>query len=197
MSSDRRREHAPEVRARLVAEMMADGSVSAISRRAGICTSVLHRWHRRARRESGLPVASAAARLLPVRVAAPEAARPTAPAAPVLEVVLGNGRVLRVPPGADPVAVAGLARQVQAVFGADPFSGHLFVFRGRRGDLVKVLWWDTQGLVLYAKRLERGKFVWPQAKDSAVSLTPAQLSMLLEGIDRRMPARSWRPEMAG
>lgn len=114
MSSDRRREHAPEVRARLVAEMMAGGSVSAISRRAGICASVLHRWHRRARREAGLPVASAAARLLPVRVAAPEAARPTAaPAAPVLEVVLCNGRVLRVPPGADPAAVAGLAAALE------------------------------------------------------------------------------------
>ena len=114
MSSDRRREHAPELRARLVAEMMAGGSVSAISRRAGICTSVLHRWHRRARREAGLPVASAAARLLPVRVAAPEAARPpAAPAAPVLEVVLGNGRVLRVPPGADPAVVARMAAALE------------------------------------------------------------------------------------
>ena len=71
------------------------------------------------------------------------------------------------------------------------------MFRGRRGDLVKVLWWDGQGLVLYAKRLERGQFVWPQARDGVVSLTPAQLSMLLEGIDWRMPARTWRPEMAG
>ena len=91
----------------------------------------------------------------------------------------------------------GLARQVQQTLGHDPFSGQLFVFRGRRGDLVKCLWWDTQGLVLYAKRLERGRFTWPQAKDGAVSLTPAQLSMLLEGIDWRMPARSWQPEMAG
>jgi transposase len=72
-----------------------------------------------------------------------------------------------------------------------------FRFRGRRGDLVGVLWWDGQGLVLYAKRLERGRFVWPQARDGAVSLTPAQLSMPLEGIDWRMPARTWRPEMAG
>lgn len=91
----------------------------------------------------------------------------------------------------------GLARQVQHVLGQDPFAGHLFVFRGRRGDLVKVLWWDTQGLVLYAKRLERGRFVWPQAKDGAASMTPAQLSMLLEGMDWRTPARSWRPEMIG
>lgn len=91
----------------------------------------------------------------------------------------------------------GLARQVQEVLQLDPFSGHLFVFRGRRGDLLKCLFWDTQGLVLYAKRLERGRFVWPQARDGAVSLTPAQLSMLLEGIDWRMPVRTWQPEMAG
>jgi transposase len=91
----------------------------------------------------------------------------------------------------------GLARQVQQVLGQDPFSGHLFVFRGRRGDLVKVLFWDGQGMCLFAKRLERGRFVWPQAKDGAVTLTPAQLSMLLEGIDWRMPARTWQPEMAG
>ena len=90
----------------------------------------------------------------------------------------------------------GLARQVQEALGHDPFGGQLFVFRGRRGDLVKCLWWDGQGLVLYAKRLERGRFVWPQAKDGAVSLTPAMLSMLLEGIDWRMPAWTARPETA-
>ena len=91
----------------------------------------------------------------------------------------------------------GLSRQVQQVLGHYPFSGHLFVFRGKRGDLVKVLYWDTQGLCLFAKRLERGRFVWPAAKDGVVCLTPAQLSMLLGGIDWRMPARTWRPEMAG
>jgi transposase len=91
----------------------------------------------------------------------------------------------------------GLARQVQQVLGQDPFSGHLFVFRGRRGDLVKVLFWDGQGLCLFAKRLERGRCVWPQAKDGVVTLTPAQLSMLLEGIDWRMLSRTWQPEMAG
>jgi transposase len=91
----------------------------------------------------------------------------------------------------------GLAMLVQQQLGQDPFSGQLFVFRGRRGDLVKVLAWDGQGLCLFSKRIEKGRFVWPQAKDGAVSLTPAQLSMLLEGIDWRMPVRSWRPEMAG
>jgi transposase len=90
----------------------------------------------------------------------------------------------------------GLAALVQLHLGQDPFSGQLFAFRGRRGDLVKVLSWDGQGLCLYAKRMEKGHFVWPQAKDGAVSLTAAQLSMLLEGIDWRMPVRTWRPEMA-
>ena len=81
--------------------------------------------------------------------------------------------------------------------GQDPFSGHVFCFRGRRGDLVKLLWWDGDGLCLFAKRLERGRFVWPRAEEGAAVLTRAQLSMLLEGIDWRMPRRTWRPELAG
>jgi transposase len=91
----------------------------------------------------------------------------------------------------------GLASLAQNHLGKDPFSGQLLVFRGRRGDLIKALWWDGQGLCLFAKRLEKGRFVWPQAKDGVVFLTPAQLSMLLEGIDWRAPARTWRPELAG
>ena len=91
----------------------------------------------------------------------------------------------------------GLAAMVQQQLGQDPFSGALFLFQGGRGHLLKILAWDGQGLVLYAKRLERGKFVWPQAKEGAVSLTPAQLSMLTEGIDWRMPARTWQPGMVG
>ena len=90
----------------------------------------------------------------------------------------------------------GLAMQVQAVLQQDPFSGHVFCFRGRRGDLIKALYWDTQGLCLFAKRLERGRFLWPQAANGTVSLTPAQLSMLLEGIDWRRPVRSYAPQMA-
>ena len=79
---------------------------------------------------------------------------------------------------------------------ADPHAGHLFIFRGRRGDLVKVIWHDGQGACLFSKRLERGRFIWPQAKDGSVALTAAQLSMLLEGIDWRAPVRSWVPEAA-
>jgi transposase len=91
----------------------------------------------------------------------------------------------------------GLATLVQEKLRRDPFGGQVFAFRGRRGDLIKVLWWDGQGLCLFAKRLERGRFVWPAAADGVVALSPAQLSMLLEGIDWRMPERTWRPERAG
>jgi len=87
----------------------------------------------------------------------------------------------------------GLAALVQSTLTQDPFSGHVFVFRGRKGDRVKVLWWSGDGLCLLAKRLEHGHFVWPSAESGAVNLTPAQLSMLLEGIDWRRPQRTQRP----
>jgi transposase len=90
----------------------------------------------------------------------------------------------------------GLASQAQQQLRHDPFGGQFFVFRGERGDLIKVLCWDGQEPCLFAKRPEKGRFVWPQAKEGAVSLTPARLSMLLEGIDWRMKARTWRPELA-
>ncbi len=90
----------------------------------------------------------------------------------------------------------GLSAQVQTVLEQDPFSGQVFIFRGRRGDLVKVLWWDGDGLCLFAKRLERGRFVWPKADGGTVSLTRAQLSMLLEGIDWRRPVRTAAPQVA-
>ena len=87
----------------------------------------------------------------------------------------------------------GLAALAQGALEQDPFSGHVFVFRGRRGDIVKLLWWDGQGLCLFAKRLERGRFVWPQAEGGTVHLSRAQLSMLLEGIDWRHPERTTKP----
>lgn len=90
----------------------------------------------------------------------------------------------------------GLARIVEEKLQRDPFGGQLFVFRGRRGDLIKALFWDGQGLCLFAKRLERGRFVWPKAEDGACVVSPAQLSMLLEGIDWRMPERTTTSEIA-
>ena len=90
----------------------------------------------------------------------------------------------------------GLSATVQTVLEKNPFSGHVFVFRGKRGDLIKVLWWDGDGLCLFAKRLERGRFVWPRAESGTVALSRAQVSMLLEGIDWRSPMRTHRPTLA-
>jgi transposase len=94
------------------------------------------------------------------------------------------------------IGMDGLAALVQTTLAENPFSGHVFVFRGRRGDLLKLLWWSGDGMNLYAKRLERGRFVWPQASSGAVHLSSAQLSMLLEGIDWRRPTRTWQPSVA-
>lgn len=91
----------------------------------------------------------------------------------------------------------GLALMVQQHLGRDPHGGDLFVFRGRAGSLVKIIWHDGVGMSLYAKRLERGRFIWPSATDGVVALTSAQLACLLEGIDWRNPRHSWRPASAG
>jgi transposase len=91
----------------------------------------------------------------------------------------------------------GLAMLVQESLKHDPHGGQLFVFRGKRGDLIKLLWHDGQGMCLFAKRLERGRFIWPTTTGEAVTITPAQLGYLLEGIDWRAPQRTWRPEIAG
>lgn len=90
----------------------------------------------------------------------------------------------------------GLAALVQQSLGHSPFGGHVFVFRGRRGDRIKLLWFSGDGLCLFAKRLEEGRFVWPQASSGVVHLTTAQLSMLLEGIDWRAPKRTQVPRQA-
>ena len=91
----------------------------------------------------------------------------------------------------------GLALQVQETLGRDPFAGDLFLFRGARGDLIKILWHDGLGLSLYAKRLERGRFVWPSANGSSVAISAAQLTYMLDGIDWRNPVHTFRPERAG
>jgi transposase len=93
--------------------------------------------------------------------------------------------------------MTGLALQVQEGLKRSPHAGDLFVFRGRRGDLVKVLWHDGLGLSLYAKRLDKGRFIWPAAEGPAVSISGAQLGYMLEGIDWRNPQHTWRPKAAG
>ena len=86
-----------------------------------------------------------------------------------------------------------LALRVQEVLKHDPLGGHLFCFRGKRGDLVKIVWHDGQGACLFTKKLERGRFIWPSAEGGAVAISSAQFSYLLSGIDWRAPQETWRP----
>lgn len=92
---------------------------------------------------------------------------------------------------------ASLSLIVQEVLRHDPLGGHLFCFRGRRGDLMKVIWHDGQGACLFTKRLERGRFLWPSPADGAVTISSAQLGYLLSGIDWRHPQATWRPTSVG
>ena len=80
----------------------------------------------------------------------------------------------------------GLALQVQEALGRDPHAGDLYVFRGGRGDLIKIIWHDGLGM-----------FVWPSPADGVIAISAAQLAYMLEGIDWRHPLRTWRPETAG
>ena len=94
-------------------------------------------------------------------------------------------------------AVVKVSTLLQEAFKRDPHGGDLYVFRGKSGKLIKILWHDGLGMSLYAKRLERGRFLWPSLADGVVTITPAQLAYLLEGIDWRMPQHTWRPQAAG
>jgi transposase len=79
----------------------------------------------------------------------------------------------------------GLAQMVREFLGADPLSGHLFVFRSRRGDRLKLLYWDSDGLAIWYKRLEEGSFRFPPAPPDGQGLEvrAADLAMLLDGVD--------------
>ena len=90
-----------------------------------------------------------------------------------------------------------LALRIQQALQHDPHAGDLYVFRGKSGKLIKIFWYDGLGASLYAKRLEKGRFIWPATHDGVVVITPGQLGYLLEGIDWRHPQHTWRPEIAG
>jgi transposase len=85
------------------------------------------------------------------------------------------------------------------MIGEDPFGGAVFVFRSKRADRLKVLVWDRTGLVLIHKRLEGGKFVWPQVRDGVIRLSAAQFAALFEGLEWRLvrPERRHSPQLAG
>ncbi len=93
----------------------------------------------------------------------------------------------------------GLASLVAEVLRDDPYCGHVFVFRGKRGDYLKALYWDQTGICLFAKKLEKGRFAWPPVIDERTRLTTGQLALLIEGMDwkRTMPMElEYRPVMA-
>lgn len=94
-----------------------------------------------------------------------------------------------------PDGLVGLVRDA----GADPFDGSLYVFRSKRADRVKIVWWDGTGLCLYAKRLEKAAFCWPRISHSRVHMSHAQLLALVEGMDwKRVHAvTESRPQSAG
>ena len=96
----------------------------------------------------------------------------------------------------------GLALLVQETLKLDPFGGHIFIFRWRRADKVKILVYDQNGMCLFYKRLDQGRFTWPSMQPmpdgtASITLTPAQLSMLLEGLEWRTLVRSRQPVLAG
>jgi transposase len=81
--------------------------------------------------------------------------------------------------------IDGLAAQIQTVLREDPFSGHLFVFRGRSAHTIKILMYDASGFLLMQKRLTEGRFVWPDPADGVVMISRAQMSLLIDGLDWR------------
>jgi len=103
--------------------------------------------------------------------------------------VIGLSGPLRVMVATKPVdfrkGAEGLAMLVREAMGADPFSGTIYVFRARRADRVKLIYWDGTGVCLFAKRLEDGQFRWPAIADGVIRLSAAQLSALIEGLDWR------------
>ena len=95
-------------------------------------------------------------------------------------------------------AFEGLTARVQYILNEDPFSGHLFVFRNKRGDRVKILFWDRSGFCLWYKRLEKGTFRFPESSGESLEVEAAELALLLEGIDLRGAQRRprWRRKAA-
>jgi transposase len=94
----------------------------------------------------------------------------------------------------------GLAALVKSELGGEPFSGVVYVFRAKKADRIKLIWWDGTGLCLLSKRLETGRFSWPAVHDGVMRLTAAQLGALLEGLDWRrvhQARRTQAPQIAG
>jgi transposase len=225
VETGRRRRWSDDEKLRIVLESLdTPRAISSTARRHGISRSLLMTWRRAFRPEPmGPDIQQTGFVRAMVATAETMAAEPGARASGrmVIEIGRRRRRCGRAGAGARhsgaamiPVAAGvriwiasghtdmrkgmnGLALLVQEGLGRDPFAGDVFVFRGRAGSLIKALWHDGIGLSLYAKRLDRGRFVWPATVDGVVALSAAQMSYLLEAIDWRNPQHTWRPHSAG
>ena len=223
---ERRRRWSEEQKRAIVAESFAPGAVvTEVARRADVSPGQIYRWRQELRAVSDgfAQVLIAPAERCAPRVTRPcaepaievEFAGKAAGADTGLDAggIGGGGRqgavAAMIPVPVRRAGVAGgrahrhAARHEQpgaagpGGLGRDPHAGDLYVFRGKRGHLIKILWHDGIGMSLYAKRLERGRFIWPSPADGTVAITAAQLAYMLDGIDWRNPVRTWRPEAAG
>src|ERR1700688_3150099 len=190
VETGRRRRWTDDEKLRIVMEsLQTPRAISSTARRHGISRSLLVMWRRSFRPEPTCPGAQQAG-FVPVMGAAGSGA-------PMIPIPLGSRVWIATGHTDMRRGMQGLALQVQEGLKRDPHGGDLFIFRGRRGDLAKILWHDGIGLSLYAKRLDRGRFIWPSASDGAVSISAAQMAYMLEGIDWRNPQLTWRPKSAG
>jgi len=205
VDTGRRRRWSVDEKLKIVLEsLQAPRQVAATARRYGVSRSLLLRWRRSFRPE---PKDAHQPGFVPAIVATESGPTPC-------DAEGRRGGAGRWTPTVIPIAsgvrvwiatghtdmrrgMNSLALLVQEAFTRDPHGGDLYVFRGKSGKLIKILWHDGLGMSLYAKRLERGRFLWPSSADGVVTITPAQLGYLLEGIDWRMPQHTWRPRAAG
>ena len=182
-----RKNYSNEFKLRMVELASQPGAcVAQIARENGVNDNVIFKWLRLWQNEGRvsrrLPVTTSSdtgVELLPVEITPDEQKEPVAAIAPSLSTSTQTrvsasdreGKMISLPSGTRIWLVAGvtdmrksfngLGEQVQHVLNDNPFSGHLFIFRGRRGDTVKILWADADGLCLFTKRLEEGQFIWP------------------------------------
>ena len=163
-------------------------SLRLYSEEHGLKAGTLGSWNSRLKARSAeapAPSSGPEATFLAVRVAEPAVAAVVIGLPDGVRVYLAAGRTdLR-------RGIDGLAAQIQTVLREDPFSGHLFIFRGRAAHTIKVLMYDGSGFLLMQKRLTEGKFIWPSPADGIVTISRAQMSLLIDGLDwRAAKARS-------
>lgn len=174
--------------------LQAPRRVSATARRYGISRSLLLQWRRTFRFEQR-GIAEQQIGFVPAMVV-----RESEPAVPAPAGLAGGGAIeVEFATGYTNMrrGFPSLALQVPEILHRDPLCGHLYCFRGRRGNLLKVIWHDGQGACLFTKRLQRGRFLWPGTAGDAVTISSAQLGYLLSGIDWRNPQETWRPTSVG